>query len=183
LREFHTSLSFSNYQYLVLPFLRLSFAMPILLFYRWRWLDQNTKLSKKVAFKFFFVLVVWALADSVTFTPEFEKMVSCPMPRGSWIYALVSKVLLELWMRLSPAIHLSGCGVVGGKNGWFHQILGVIYTSGILRPPEPRSVFIDYIAVQEPSMTHLKRTMSLPLVSCLGPTNTMPAWRTVRRSC
>jgi hypothetical protein len=51
-------------------------------------------------------------------------------------------------MKLSrnPSIWL--LGIVEGRNGWFHQILG-----GDLhewKTAEPRSVFIDYIAVQEP---------------------------------
>jgi hypothetical protein len=41
------------------------------------------------------------------------------------IYA--GEQVLELWMRLSQSIYLA-VGIVGGKNGWFHQILEVIYT-------------------------------------------------------
>jgi hypothetical protein len=66
-------------------------------------------------------------------------------------------------MKLSrnPSIWL--LGIVGRKNGWFHQILGgVIYTSGILKTAEPRSVLLTTLLFKSPSMTHLKRTMSLP---------------------
>jgi hypothetical protein len=39
---------------------------------------------------------------------------------------------------------------------------GVIYTSGNLKTAEPRSVLLTTLLFKSPSMTHLKRTLSLP---------------------
>jgi hypothetical protein len=56
--------------------------------------------------------------------------------------------------------------MVGSIKSWRGDLHEWILTA------EPRSVFIDYIAVQEPEHDPFEENDEFALVSCLGPTNT-----------
>jgi hypothetical protein len=86
-------------------------------------------------------------------------------------------------MKLSPAIHLSGCGNCR-KEEWLvpSNPWGVIYTSGIVRPQSlDRFYWLHCCSRARAWPIWRERWVCPSLVP--GSYKYKPAWRTVRRSC